>query len=171
MANNHSKHIPAEVLEQVRGKLKESLELLSQYTIALTPMERRGMLKMGEKTLSFVDKAHEAALANDNLRPPFLNMEEYDIDYSDARALWGIRSLALQLYESIDDTEMAAGGEAYQASLVFYNSVKMAAAQDISGAKAIYNELRQRFPHGKRKTSEGEAEMPSDSAKKNNGDE
>jgi hypothetical protein len=50
------------------------------------------------------------------------------------------------LEEAIDDTEMIAGSEAYQAALVFYKSVKMAAEQDIPGAKAVYEELKTRFP-------------------------
>jgi hypothetical protein len=40
---------------------------------------------------------------------------------------------------------------------VFYKSVKMAAAQDVPGAKAVYEELRTRFPGGKRKTGEPES--------------
>jgi hypothetical protein len=35
-----------------------------------------------------------------------------------------------------------AGSEALQAALVFYNSAKVAASQDISGAKAVYEELK-----------------------------
>jgi hypothetical protein len=40
---------------------------------------------------------------------------------------------------------MIAGSEAYQAALLFYKAVKMAAEMDIQGAKAIYEELRKRF--------------------------
>jgi hypothetical protein len=57
-----------------------------------------------------------------------------------------------QLDENASDTEMTAGSEAYQAALVFYKSVKMAAAQDVPGAKAVYEELKTRFPGGKRKS-------------------
>lgn len=53
---------------------------------------------------------------------------------------------------------MTAGSEAYQAALVFYKSVKMAAAQDVPGAKAVYEELKTRFPGGKRKTGETETD-------------
>jgi hypothetical protein len=49
---------------------------------------------------------------------------------------------------------MTAGSEAYQAALVFYKSVKKAAAQDVPGAKTVYEELKTRFPGGKRKTGE-----------------
>jgi hypothetical protein len=52
---------------------------------------------------------------------------------------------------------MAAGSEGYQAALVFYKSVKMAAAQDVPGAKAVYEELKTRFPQrGKRKEAGSE---------------
>jgi hypothetical protein len=60
------------------------------------------------------------------------------------------------LEEGIGDTEMIPGSEAYQAALVFYKSVKMAAAQDIPGAKAVYEELKTRFPRpGRPKGSSG----------------
>jgi hypothetical protein len=61
---------------------------------------------------------------------------------------------------------MTAGSEAYQAALVFYKSVKMAAAQDIPGAKAVYEELKTRFPSGKRKNGETEAETVTETIKK-----
>jgi hypothetical protein len=51
-----------------------------------------------------------------------------------------------QLHENVDDTVMVAGSEAYQSALVSYNSVKMAAHQDIPNAKAVYEELKKRFP-------------------------
>jgi hypothetical protein len=38
---------------------------------------------------------------------------------------------------------------------VFYNSVKIAEQQDVSGAKAVCEELRKRFPCGKRNSSFG----------------
>jgi hypothetical protein len=56
--------------------------------------------------------------------------------------------------EGIDDTVMVAGSEAYQAALVFYNAVKAAAAQDIPGAKGVYDDLKARFPSTKRKKDE-----------------
>jgi len=45
---------------------------------------------------------------------------------------------------------MTAGSEAYQAALIFYNSAKIASSQNISGAKAVYEELKKRFPGGRR---------------------
>jgi hypothetical protein len=112
---------------------------------------------MGEKTLSFVEKAHEAAAENPNLVPPFLDMAAFDIDFANAHNLRSLLLLTQQLHENVDDTTMVAGSEAYQFALIFYNSVKMAARQDIPGAKAIYRELKKRFP-GHRHRSAGDGE-------------
>jgi hypothetical protein len=109
---------------------------------------------MGEKTISFVEKAYDFAQQNPNLVPPYLYMAAFGVDFGDAHGLWTLVNSIRQLEENAGDTEMAAGSEAYQAALVFYKSVKMAAAQDIPGAKAVYEELRTRFPGGKRKTGE-----------------
>jgi hypothetical protein len=50
---------------------------------------------------------------------------------------------------NIDDTRMLAGNEACHASLTFYNAVKGAAADDVPGAKSVYEALKARFPHVK----------------------
>jgi hypothetical protein len=113
---------------------------------------------MGEKTLSFMEKAHEFAVQNPNLCPPYLNMEAFNTDFADVHNLLTLNNVTLQLHEYTDDTAMTSGSEAYQAALVFYNSVKMAARQDIPGAKAVYEELRKRFPGTRRKPDETDKE-------------
>jgi hypothetical protein len=152
--NRHSKTVPVDVLEQVQNLLKQANTLLLPYITSLTPAERHMLPKMGEKTLSFVEKSHEFAVQNPNFVPPFLDMPEFDIDFADAHNLWTLLLLTNQLHENVDDTTLVAGSEAYQAALVFYNSVKMAARQDIPGAKAVYEELKKRFPGKKRKSAD-----------------
>jgi hypothetical protein len=93
-----------------------------------------------------VEKAFDFARQNPNLLPA----DEFGIDFGVAHGLWTILNTIQQLEQGVDDTEMLAGSEAYQAALVFYKSVKMAAAQGVSGAKAVYEEFRTRFPGGKR---------------------
>ncbi|MDR1170033.1 MAG: hypothetical protein LBK97_04270 [Prevotellaceae bacterium] len=151
MKDIHLKAIPADVVKQIQTKLNEIKALVKPYAITLTPTERHNMLKMGEKSLTFVEKSHEYAVENPGFVPPFLNMPAFDIDFADAHSLWTIRNDTMQVYEMIDDTTMVAGSESYYASLMFYNSVKVAAAQDVPGSKAIYEELKKRYPGGKRK--------------------
>jgi len=150
--NRHSQVIPAAVLEQAQAKMAEVVGLLNPYLLALTPDERHEIPKMGPKTLNFVEKAHEFAHANPNLVPPYLNMAAFDADFTDAHGLWNLNYAVRQLADGVLDTQMIAGSEAYQAALVFYNSVKVAANQDVTGAKALFEELKRRFPGGRKQS-------------------
>ena len=151
--NQHTQAIPSVVLDQAQAKIEEIQTLLAPYMLALTPEERRELPKMGAKTLSFVEKAYDFARQNPNLVPSYLEVDAFGADFSDAHGLWTLCNAVRQLEEGIDDTEMIAGSEAYQAALVFYHSVKSAAAQDIPGAKAVYEELKTRFPPTGRRRS------------------
>jgi hypothetical protein len=154
--NQHVQAIPPDILAQTQTKIQEVLTLLHPYLLALTPQERRELPKMGEKTIGFVEKAHDFARQNPNLVPPYVEMSDFGIDFADAHGLWTLHNIVLQLEEGISDTEMIAGSEAYQAALMFYNSVKMASTQNIPGAKAVYEELKTRFPQTGRPKRPGE---------------
>jgi hypothetical protein len=146
MSEKHTLTVPTDVLADVLILFKQAEALLRPYVTQLTPSERRGMAKMGEKTMSFVEKANKFAAQNPNLVPPYLDMTAFDMNFADANKLLTVFIISQQLYENLDDTAMVARGEAYQDALVFYNSAKMAASQDIPGAKVVYEELKKRFP-------------------------
>jgi hypothetical protein len=158
--NKHTQTIPSTVLAQAQEKIDEAKALLTPYLLALTPAERRELPKMGEKTIGFVEKAYDFAQKNPSLLPPYLDLGAFGADFADAHGLWTLLNSVQQLEEGIDDTEMIAGSEAYQAALVFYHAVKLAAEQDIPGAKAVYEELRPRFPGVKRRTGGSQAGGP-----------
>jgi hypothetical protein len=143
---DNQQSIPAAVLAEAQARIDEAKTLLAPFMRALTPAERQELPKMDEKTISFVEKAYDFAQKNPNLASPYLDINAFGVDFADAHGLWTLLNTVQQLKENIDDTEMTAGSEAYQAALVFYKSVKMAAAQDIPGAKAVYEELKTRFP-------------------------
>ncbi|MDR1878978.1 MAG: hypothetical protein LBQ64_05375 [Bacteroidales bacterium] len=155
MQNVHNKLIPADVLAEAQRKIDEAADILKPYLLALTPEERRTMLKMGDKTLSFVEKAYDYAVHNPSFLPHFLDISDFRIDREDILNLRTLNVSTNQLADGIDDTVMIAGSEAFQAAIIFYNSVKQAALHDIPGAKAIYEELKARFP-GRRKKKEEE---------------
>ena len=154
MNNKHAQEIPVDVLAEAKTKISEVIAALSPYTVTLTPAERHELPKMGEKTYSFVSKAHELALQNPQFCPQFLDMDAFAIDFNDAERLRSLLNLAQQLESAIDDTQMASGSEAYQAALIFYNAVKQASSQSVLGAKEVYDELRKRYPGFKRKPAE-----------------
>jgi hypothetical protein len=158
MEKRHSQFVPKDIVEQVQDLVNQACTLLYPYVTPLTPAQRHELPKMGNKTLSFVEKSYDFAKQNPNLCPPFLDMCAFNADFDDAHNLFTLNNSTLQLHEFIDDTAMLAGSESYEAALVFYNSVKMAARQDIPGAKAIYEELKKRFVRSRHRVYDGESD-------------
>jgi hypothetical protein len=82
--NQHMQAIPSTVLAQAQTKVDEAAAMLAPYLLALTPDERHTLPKMGEKTISFVEKAYDFAQKNPNLVPPYLDLDAFGIDFGDA---------------------------------------------------------------------------------------
>ena len=154
--NKHATAIPEAAITQAHGQISAVIQQLAPHTIALTPHERQIMLKMGDKSLAFVEKAHGYAHDNPSLTPSYLDMTAFDVDFADAHGLWALLTLVKQLEEALEDTIMSARSEAYHAALAFYHNVQAAAKDDVPGAKAILEDLKARFPGGKRKHEAGE---------------
>lgn len=70
---------------------------MAPYALALTPAERQTLPKMGERTISFVEKAFDFAKQNPDLLPSYLNVERFGADFSDARGLWILLNTVRQL--------------------------------------------------------------------------
>ena len=146
MNNVHNQSIPADILADASAKLNDALTMLKPYLITLTPTERADMLKMGDKSSSFVQKTSEYIKTSPEFAPGYFNVADFAIDFSDSQNLISILNVAQQLTNAIDDTKMIAGSEAYQAALLYYGGVQKAVDMNVPGAKAIYDELRNRFP-------------------------
>lgn len=116
-------------------------------SISLTADDRKNMLKMGDKTLAFVQKTITYANQNAALVPVFLNLPEANKDLQLADDLNDIYKALLTLITSVEDALMISGSEAYNAALIFYASVKGAARSNVAGSQAIYDDLKQRFPN------------------------
>jgi hypothetical protein len=117
----------------------------------LTKDDRRNMLKMGGKSLSFVTNAHDFSKEHPEFLPSFIKQDEFEIDVIDATQLLPLENNLTTLASQINDTAMLAGSEAYNNALLFYNNVKLAAKNNVPGAKEIFDELKIHFPRGKRK--------------------
>ncbi len=152
MKNNHSENIPQEVLKEALSKLKEVNTLLEPFLITLTSDQRRSILKMGERTLSFVVNANEYSQQHPELRPSYTSQQDFDIDVADATGLLPVEAILNKLASQINDTAMLAGSEAYNHALLFYNNAKMASKNNVPGAKEIYSDLKTNFPRKRRKS-------------------
>ncbi|GAT62971.1 hypothetical protein [Paludibacter jiangxiensis] len=145
--NMISAEITAPTLTTVKTKTEEIRTLLANVlTTNLTAEERQNRLKMGEKTVAFVAKALEFATNNPTLVPSYLNLAEAKKDYALVTATMSVLQGLTTLQRGLEDTQMVAGSEAYDAALIFYSSIKNACHSNVPGAQAIYDELKKQFP-------------------------
>jgi hypothetical protein len=145
MENKHVASIPEAVKNKAQTDVNAIKEGLEPYAKPLTPEERHTLPKMGDRNSILVEKAFGYATANPKFVPPYLDMDAFATDKEDALGLRVLHNSVRQLEEYIADIETLAGSEAYQAALLFYGYVKGLAAQDVPGAKAVYEELKTFF--------------------------
>jgi hypothetical protein len=145
--NKISAEIPAATVTDAKSKIEEIRSMLANVlTTNLTGDDRQNMLKMGDRTIAFVGKALQFASDNPPLAPSYLDLNEAKKDYALVTAINSILKGLTTLQRGLADTQMVAGGEAYDAALTFYSSVKGACHSNVPGAQAIYDELKKQFP-------------------------
>ncbi|MDR2563838.1 MAG: hypothetical protein LBC98_07830 [Prevotellaceae bacterium] len=141
-----------ETVAIIQGHLDAAIAAMKGKIRPLTPTERHNLAKMGDKTLSFVEKSKDYAHQYPELCPPYFDLAKFDSDFNDATILRTALITAKQIVDNLSDTMMSAGSVAFNSSRVLYVSSKTAASQDVPGAKEVYNDLKNRFPRTRKKT-------------------
>jgi hypothetical protein len=139
------------VVAEVENHLRAIATLLGGVLQNLEAKDRRAMAKMGDKTLAFVQKAVQYGTQNAGMVPSYISLPEAQADMQLTNQLNSILKLLAPLCQSVQDTEMMAGSDAYMAGLGIYNHIKGAAANNIQGATTIADDLSSRFPGRSRK--------------------
>ncbi len=142
--------ISAEISEALIADVTEKLNSINAslngvLIFNLTADERIAVRSIGDKSLAFVEKSLDYASGNPSLVPIYLDIPEAKKDFELSRNLYGILQQVNTLQRSLEDTMMVAGSEAYDAALIFYNSVKGASRVNVPGSEAVYNDLQKRF--------------------------
>lgn len=145
MENVINFNIPDEVITEVTEGLAIIVSKLQPYLIALTPEQRHDIPKMSDGTIPYVEKTLAYAQSSPQFVPSYMDVEALFMDMKAHGQLTPILRTVKQLCDGLDDTTMEAGAESYVNALNYYNSVKQAAKMNVPGAKAIYEDLKQRF--------------------------
>ena len=130
---------------KIDAAVVELNQLLKPMLISLTPQQRREVPKMGDRTAPLVEKILDYARSNPEFTPPYMDVDEMEVDLKAVDELQSIYRPLLQLMQQLDDSILLSGSEAYVASLAYYNSVKVGARMNVRNAKAIFRDLQQRF--------------------------
>lgn len=130
-------------VRQAIGVLKTKLVPLLK---TLSVQDRRELPKLGDKTMAFVQKSYEYTGVHPDLVPGYLDREAFRVDLAALQTLQGLERELAPVTEALADSIMLAGSEAYQASLLFYNNVKVAKKVNLGSAASVYEDLSARFP-------------------------
>jgi hypothetical protein len=140
-------NITAALSPQDIQEIKAALQTVQKkmpFLITLSTEERRKLVKMGDKSLAFVNNSITAAQSNREILPATFDVEELVQDYQLAAALTELLISMQQLTEQVDDTLMAVGSEAMTSSLTVYDYVKTA-SKKTPGLKIVAEQLGERF--------------------------
>ena len=138
-------------IQEIKAAL-QTIQNKLPFLVNLTADERRSLVKMGDKSLAFVNNSLNAAQANRDIFPASFDVEEFMRDYHLAVALTELLAGLRKLEEKVDDTLLAVGSEAMNSSLTVYNYVKTA-AKNTPGLKSLAEQLGERFKAIKGRTS------------------
>ncbi|QHG15094.1 hypothetical protein [Nostoc sp. ATCC 53789] len=130
-------------IQEIRAAL-QTVQKKMPFLITLSNEERRKLVKMGDKSLAFVNNSITAAQSNREILPATFDVEELVQDYQLAAALTELLTSMQQLTEQVDDTLMAVGSEAMTSSLTVYDYVKTA-SKKTPGLKIVAEQLGERF--------------------------
>ena len=134
----------------IEAAIKSLKDTLTPVLVSLAADEKKSMLILGDKSLSFVNKNLMFSKQNPEFIPSYLNQTEWEIDLQSWNTLAPYNSQLTELNSLLNDTIAQCGNEAYRQSLTYYNNVKQATKDNVQNAKPIYEELKQQYPNHKK---------------------
>lgn len=125
--------------------------------IALDAEDKKMLGKLGEKSISYVDKTVQYSQSNPEFLPAFIDAAEFKKDYDAFSVLNSFLRPLAQIVKNLDDTATLCGSEAVSAANTYYGSVKQGMKMNVPNAKAIYDDLSQRYEAQKARRLKPEA--------------
>ena len=144
-----SKHVEAALSQADADKVLAAvadIRATLPFLIDLNVDERRGMVKFGDKSQSFVTKAAALVDQHPEILPPSFSVETFRKQVSLLDALYPLQLALEHLSGQVSDTIYAAGSDAYGGALQVYTYAK--AANVYNGAlEGALEDMARRFTH------------------------
>jgi hypothetical protein len=145
MPNTISVVLPAAVKQKVADALRTLQQELTPYLHPLTPEQRQAIVKLGDRSVAFMQDIEKYGAATPGFVPAFVNFADLQEDVRATADLADILRPLQQLTTDVESTMMQTGGEAYTDALVVYRNIQSAAKNNMPGAQAAYEALKVRF--------------------------
>lgn len=140
--------IAAELKNSIITKLTD-LKADLNFVISLLPQEKRELIKVGNNTIPFIDKAYQAAQVHPEILPTVFDKAEFAKDYLLAKDLLPIANMLNELNTSVDDTLCAANSDTMVAALEVYAAVQQN-KDKVPGLDVVSSELKEFFKRNRK---------------------
>lgn len=110
-------------LDSINGSLT-TIDSQLTFLVGITPIERRRLAKMGQKTRAFVKDAIAAGIRNPSMLPRSLDPDKMRGKMTLTDQLRELHARTCQLAERLGDTLTLAGSEMYEDARLIYKLTK-----------------------------------------------
>jgi hypothetical protein len=121
------------------------------FLLGLDEDERKTLLKINNSNKTFSEDVVRVWPTVSAYLPAYLNKTELEKDLNLFNALDNVRILLESLTAKVTDTQIMAGNETYNVSLIAYRSIATAARSSQPGAQGAYDQLAPRFQKASKK--------------------
>lgn len=143
--------ISQEELTENNAHLDALLVFAGKSAPELSSEDRTNYGSINETNKLLVNKSKSYMEQNPELIPSFVNMDEFNSDFIARKNLEEMIQKLDLIKRKLSDTKILLDHDNYQDTMTFYRAVRYYAAEQEQGAIPIYEELKQFFPHGKKK--------------------
>ena len=150
--------ISASISEESRTAIKAAIQTIKDnmpFLKDLTIEERKSRLKLGDRSIAFVQGTLGVATENPDFLPRSFDVDEMQRDVELYQDLNDISRSLTQLLELVEDTKMEVGSDAYSAALVVYKYAKDSSIG--AGLDEVVDDLGRRFARRSRQAEAGES--------------
>jgi hypothetical protein len=123
-------------------QLEQNLPFLEQ----LTPAERKGIYRKGDKQLEYIRTTLRYARQLPHLVPNYVDVGKLGHDLYIGEQLEAILTRVSSLVSKIEDTKMLFYEEAFESSRLIYQSFRNASQNNMKQASEAVDDLKQYFP-------------------------
>jgi hypothetical protein len=139
--------------KQIADALQVIFSTLKSHTVVLSDVERKTLPKMADATLPFVEKVLSYTNTHPQFKPDYVNAADLAIDLNGYKLSNRFLASSNDLQRLLEDIAILSGSEAYMAALSYYRNVQVQARDNRPSAKAVYEDLQQRFINQSKKVT------------------
>ena len=146
--------IPADKYKNALKNIKDLLSVLKPFEVNLTEEEKKRIPKSGERIAAFIEKSIMYMNSNPEYMNGVMNAKEAENDRVTQKQAIELTEKLNIVLQILNDLYIAAGSDAYVASLDYYHSVKRSVERGDASAKQISEDLSKAFRRVSHKVQE-----------------